>query len=42
MVNQHDVWVIEQITKADRNACHAVRKKSNARATLRQLSSTVP
>jgi hypothetical protein len=33
--------VVEQITKADRDASHALRKKSKARATLRRLSSTV-
>jgi len=32
---------IEQITKADRNACHTLRGTSKARATLRRLSSTV-
>ena len=31
----------EQITKADRNACHALRRRGKARATLRRLSSTV-
>jgi hypothetical protein len=33
--------LVEQITKADRNACHALGRKGKARATLRQLSSTV-
>ena len=37
IVNQ----VVEQITKADRNACHALRSIGKARATLRRLSSTV-
>ena len=32
---------VEQITKADRNAWHALRKNGKARATLRRLSSTV-
>jgi len=32
---------IEQITKADRDACHALRANGKARATLRRLSSTV-
>ena len=32
---------MEQITKADRNACHALCGKGKARATLRRLSSTV-
>jgi len=32
---------IEQITKADRDACHALRRDGKARATLRRLSSTV-
>jgi hypothetical protein len=31
----------QQITKADRNACHVLRRKGKARATLRRLSSTV-
>jgi len=31
---------VEQITKADRNACHVLCGRSKARATLRQLSST--
>jgi hypothetical protein len=30
-----------QITKADRDACHALRRKGKARATLRRLSATV-
>ncbi len=36
-----DASAIQQITKADRNACHALRSKGKARATLRRLSSTV-
>jgi hypothetical protein len=32
---------IEQIIKADRNVCHALCGKGKARASLRQLSSTV-
>jgi len=32
---------VEQITKADRNACHALCSKGKSRAMLRQLSSTV-
>ena len=32
---------IEQFTKADRNACHAICNKGKSRATLRRLSSTV-
>ena len=32
---------MEQITKADRDACHALCGKGKARATLRRLSSTV-
>ena len=32
----------EQITKADRNACHALCRNGKVRATLRRLSSTVP
>jgi hypothetical protein len=31
----------EQITKADRLACHTLCRKGKARATLRRLSSTV-
>ena len=31
----------EQFTKADLDACHAFCGKGKARATLRQLSSTV-
>jgi hypothetical protein len=34
-------WIVEQITKADRDACHALCRKGKARATLRRLSSTV-
>jgi hypothetical protein len=33
--------IAEQITKADRDACHALCVKGKARATLRRLSSTV-
>jgi len=32
---------IEQITKADRDAWHALRRYGKARTTLRRLSSTV-
>ena len=32
---------VEQITKADRHACHALGRISKVYATLRQLSSTV-
>ena len=32
---------VQQITKADRDACHALRRMGKARATLRRLSSTV-
>jgi hypothetical protein len=32
---------IEQITKADRNACHALHRKGKACTTLRRLSTTV-
>jgi len=31
----------QQITKANRNECHALCRNGKARATLRQLSSTV-
>ena len=37
IVNQ----VVEQITKADRNACHVLCSKGKSRATLRRLRSTV-
>ena len=33
--------IVEQITKADRHACHALRGKGKSHATLRRLSSTV-
>jgi|GEM_PF-6173530 len=33
--------VVEQITKADRDACHAICGESKLRATLRRLSSAV-
>ena len=39
---QNEIMDVEQITKADRQACHAIRSKGKARATLRRLSSTVP
>jgi len=32
---------IEQITKADRDACHPICSRGKSRATLRRLSSTV-
>jgi len=32
---------VEQITKADRESCHALCREGKARATLRRLSSTV-
>ena len=41
LASQGDKMDIEQITKADRNACHALCRKGKARATLRRLSSTV-
>lgn len=33
--------IAEQLTKADRDACHALCRKANPNATLRRLSSTV-
>jgi hypothetical protein len=33
--------VVEQITKADRDTCHALCRNGKARATLRPLSFTV-
>ena len=36
-----DLYVVEQFTKADRDACHALCKKGKDHATLRRLSSTV-
>jgi len=34
-------YIAEQITKADRNAAHALCRKGKSRATLQWLSSTV-
>ena len=41
IIMYNTVYGVEQITKADRNACHALSKKGKVRATLRRLSSTV-
>jgi len=40
-MGKEDSMTTEQITKADRNACHTLCEKGKGRATLRQLSSTV-
>jgi len=41
-VGKVESLIVEQITKADRNACHALCRKRKGLATLRPLSSTVP
>jgi len=38
---EYEILDIEQITKADRDACHALCGTGKARAMLRRLSSTV-
>ena len=41
LVGDEEYLITEQITKTDRDACHALCRESKARATLRRLSSTV-
>jgi len=46
MLISNQGWILysraaQQITKADRNACHTLCINGKARATLRRLSSTV-
>ena len=42
LVGDEEYLITEQITKADRNACHALCGIRKVRVTLGRLSSTVP